>query len=116
HSANAVRARRIVTRGCLLEDTRLDLLVGCGAERLGDVESDLAGRERFENDRRKLGEAQATLDEADREPEAASDILDGRATFDERRESLRLVGGVHRQAVEIFCEARFDCTVVILED
>src|SRR5690606_5010825 len=115
--ANAVRIGRIIAANGLLENAGLDLLVGGRAEGLGDVERDLAGSERFDDDGRQAGEAQTALDEADRETEAARDILDRSSSLDERRKSERLVGRVQRETVKVFREAGFDsCFGVVFEN
>ena len=112
HAADAVRAGRVVGSGDLLEDAGLDLLVRRRTEGLGQIERDLARGEGFEDDRREPGEAQPALDEADGEPEAPCYLLAGRAALDKRGEGLRLVGGVHGEAMEVFGEARLDGRLV----
>jgi hypothetical protein len=66
---------RIVARRRLLEDPSLDFLVGYRAEGLGEIESDFARCQCLEHDGCKGRETQPAFDEADRQPEAARDIL-----------------------------------------
>ena len=86
---------------------RLALDVGNRAVGLGHIERDRAFGERFENARREACEAQTSFDETDREAEAARHVFRGSACFDDGGEGLRLVGRVHREALEVLGKTGF---------
>ena len=109
HAANAVGGRRVIGRGDLLEDARLDFLIRGRAKGLGDVQRDRTGGQRLEHHRGKGRKSQPAFDEAHGQTEASGDLLYGRAIVDKARKRLRFVGRVHRQAMEVFCKAGFGC-------
>jgi hypothetical protein len=109
HAPDAVGAGRIIARRRLLIDASLNFLVGGRAEGFGEIESDFASRQCIEDDGREGRETQTAFDEADRQPEAARDIFRRGTSINKGSERLRFVGRVHREAVEVFGQARFDC-------
>ena len=109
YQPDAVGAGRIIPRGRLFIDASLNFVVGGRAESFGEIESDFAGRQSSEDDRREGRKTQPAFDEADRQPEAARNILRRGTCVDQSSERLRFVSRVHREAMEVFGQARFDC-------
>jgi hypothetical protein len=105
HAAD--RVRRDLVPGVLQLgiDMRLALHVGNRAIGLGHVERDRTFGERFEDARRERGQAQTSFDETDSETEAARHVFGRSPRIDDRSEGLRLVGGVHRQTLEVLGKA-----------
>jgi len=88
-------------------DMCLALHVGNRAIGLGHIERDRALGECFEDAGCQTCEAQTPFDEPDSEAEAARHIFGGSPCLDDGSEGLCLVGGVHREALEVLGKTGF---------
>ena len=87
----------------------LCLTIGVGDRAIGfcHVERDLAGSERLEDAWGERSKPESTLDKADGQAKPPCNVLGAGARFDDRREGLCFVCGVHGEPLKVLGEAGF---------
>ncbi len=105
HAADRVRRDLVPGVLQLCIDMRLAFHVGNRAVGLGHVERDRTFGECFEDAGCETCQAQTPFDEPDGKAEAAGHVFSGSSRLDDRSESLRLVGRIHRETLEVLGKA-----------